>query len=245
MRSLATLVLAAALIVPVRASAQQDGTRVRLGIHGYGVSLDKDPEQGGKLGAGVEIQLTTLIIYGLGVRASFLGYYNKDEAGQLSWFPPDAENQAQTDEPRITVPSIVHNGLFSGTINAHWELERTGVRTLEVMQPYLGVGALLGALRKWSDITADEVYLLLNDMNDLDDPNNTDPWSIQFIPGLNLYGGFNFNIGTGFRISLEVGGMMFRAEEASLKKATETYDARHDEYRVRALKFGGGFSGRF
>jgi hypothetical protein len=247
----------------------QAGRLFRVGVLAYGVLNAKDPNISALLGPGTAIPVTVNAYRGLGVRVGFYGQYQRLEESErdglsLSWLPPDpaaddgdgqwelgehpdplrVDEDGDGEFDRDSVRRLGHMGVFALTTSLYYELTIPRSRLMRIFQPYVGIGLMQMWVYTWSDIQSAEVFLIDNPDNDVDDPDNVDPFSTQYVPGLDVFGGFHFNVGTSFRVSLELGYLRAEVKPAELRRATEGFDARHDGYMLSMFRFGGGFVAR-
>lgn len=141
---------------------------------------------------------------------------------------------------------LTHVAHYSFTIGANYELTIPTVPFFRVVQPFIGGGVMVQWIYNYSDIEANECYLIDNDENDPFDPDNVDPWSQQGPEvGGEIYGGFHVNLGKIFRFAFELGYQNVTVREARVGKATAEFKMKHLEYRLANLRLGGGIEFRF
>jgi len=141
---------------------------------------------------------------------------------------------------------LTHVAHYSFTIGANYELTIPSVQFFRVFQPFVGGGVMVQWIYNYSDINAEECYLIDNPDNDPFDPDNVDPWADQGPEvGGEIYGGFHVNLGKIFRFAFEVGYQNVTVREAEMGKATAEFEMKHLEYRLANLRLGGGLEFRF
>lgn len=139
-----------------------------------------------------------------------------------------------------------HVGSFALLIGANYEVTIPNLALFRIWQPFVGGGLALFWVHNWSDMTEHEFVLINNAENDAYDSGNVDPWSKQGpLAGGDISGGFHLNVTRGLRFTVEVGYTSVQVPEFELQKATEGFHARHMDYTLGLLRFGGGVEGRF
>jgi len=155
----------------------------------------------------------------------------------------ETEPSAYTIDP---VRRATHVAFYSLTIGGNYEVTVPSLQFFRVFQPFFGGGVVIAWVYNYADLEVSEYVLIDNDENDALDDENIDPWSDQGPEvGGEVYGGFHLNLDDVFRFTFEVGYHNIVVKEDHLNKATEGYDAKHLEYTLAQLRFGGGFEFRF
>lgn len=157
---------------------------------------------------------------------------------------PDAQPSATAFMQPQRRPT--HIAFYALTIGGNYEVTIPNLQFFRIFQPFVGGGVMIAWIYTYSDITEQEFVLINNSENDPFDPDNVDPWADQGPEvGGEVYGGFHLNLSDVFRFTVELGYYNVLVQEAPLNKATDGYDAKHLEYRLAQLRFGGGFEFRF
>lgn len=236
-------------------------THFRIGINGF-AAFDHfgDDAVAAKVGAAVVLPHFDVIIkYGLGMRFGFDVTYHKagegsvQSTGEVSGI--DVTYYEETDVPETVTTERVDGWIFSygPTINFKYELtvpaHTPAYRVFRHIQPYFGVGVGLTWNRTHTDIPKEMSVLIENENYRGADAQDWDPWSIQFAPAFNLFGGTHFNLGKTFRLNIEVGYYMVEVPgdetDGHLKYSTDGNNAHHEPYKINDFKLGGGFEFRF
>lgn len=163
----------------------------------------------------------------------------------------DGSKPASQTTPSATtfidpVRRATHIAYYSLTIGGNYELTVPNLQFFRIFQPFFGGGVMIAWIYNYADLEVSEFVLIDNDENDPLDDDNVDPWSDQGPEvGGEVYGGFHLNLDEVFRLSFEVGYHNVKVPEALLGKATEGFDAKHLEYTLAQVRFGGGFEFRF
>ncbi len=158
-----------------------------------------------------------------------------------------ADPNATPSDSQITVARRrTHVAFFALTIGGNYELTIPNLQFFRVFQPFFGGGVVLAWVQTYSDLDTTEFVLINNPENNAFDDDNVDPYADQGPEvGGEVYGGFHLNVHDIFRFTFELGYANVLIKDAPLKKATAEYEARHLEYRLASLRFGGGFEFRF
>jgi hypothetical protein len=163
----------------------------------------------------------------------------------------DGSKPADQTTPSTTIfmdpqRRATHVAYYSLTIGGNYELSIPNLQFFRVFQPFFGGGVVIAWVYVYSDITDQEYVLIDNAENDALDDDNIDPWSDQGPEvGGEVYGGFHLNLDEVFRFTFEVGYHNIEVPAALLNKSTEGFDAKHLDFRLAQLRFGGGFEFRF
>ena len=223
---------------------------VRLGFHGA-VALDSYGYDGAEMGAGLALLLPHLHVVfgaGIGLRAGFAFAYHP--AGlprgiDITWYEDTQDAGSETTEP-VDASFIVCGAMLDFVYELTVPESSPAYRFTRWVQPFAGVGVALVAVRTQTDLPASMDALIDNDAYSSSDPQTTDPWTNQARPGLDLFGGVFFNVTEGFRLSIELGYLLIDVAggepDGLLLYATAGHHARHGDYRIDALRLGGGFA---
>jgi hypothetical protein len=107
-------------------------------------------------------------------------------------------------------------------------------------KPYLGAGPGLYLNYVFTNILEEDYALLKNSYNNPYNPNNIDPYSVNFVPGFNGYLGVNFKMSGSMHLNFELTYDLARMGEAPLLKATDEADARRAAYTYSVVKVSSG-----
>ncbi|MFZ5482531.1 MAG: hypothetical protein ACOZNI_37560 [Myxococcota bacterium] len=159
----------------------------------------------------------------------------------------EATGAQGTDRVEWTARSSGERVLYYS--DAHWAMY--GATTLALgpelslrgrVAPYLGASAGGALVATWHSFWGDSAVLLDPDQNDLDDPGNVDPWTLQGVPAAGAHVGVR--IGAEDRVALEVeaGYTMAFLPAAPLRKSTPALDASRSAYALDVMRLGLGIS---
>jgi len=108
--------------------------------------------------------------------------------------------------------------------------------------PYLGADlgvAWVGTFHSFDGATQ---VLLDPEQNDLDDPNNIDPYTTQWAPLTDLHGGVDVPLSAGVALWVETGYSVAFLNARDLRKTPPELDATRDPYGWNAFRIGTGVS---
>jgi hypothetical protein len=147
---------------------------------------------------------------------------------QLTWDVGVAGASVRvSDDDHLAV--LTHGGLIVGP-----EI----VVPLQEVQPYFGVGFGMGWVGTFHSLSGDTTVLLDPDQNDLDNPNNLDPYTSQAVVQTELTIGLDMDAGQPLFVELGIGGAW--VGERSLRKSPERVDAMRSAYGWNPLRLTAG-----
>ncbi len=246
----------------IEVSAPEKEQHFRIGLNGY-AAFDTygDDAAALKIGAAVVLpHFDVMIKYGLGFRLGFNVVYHSAAEGSVKANGEiagvDLEWLEEHQNPETLTQARVPGHVFTYGMAIDFKYEVTvpahspAYRFFRWVQPYFGVGVVLCWTRTHTDIPKEMSVLINNEAYQGADPESEyDPWSIQFGPGFDLFGGFHFNLERRFRINIEVGYFMVDVPggepDGHLRYSTDGHEAHHTGYKINDLKLGGGLEWKF
>ena len=106
--------------------------------------------------------------------------------------------------------------------------------------PYFGGDVGVSWFGTYHSLGGETQVLLDPEQNDLDNPNNVDPYTSQFAWVTEFHFGLEKDFGDRVLVHFETGYQMAFLDSQPLKKASEGYDARREAYGWNALRLGLG-----
>jgi len=118
------------------------------------------------------------------------------------------------------------------------------------VEPLLGFGVGGAWVATWhsfgpSDDGTDTTFLLDPEQNDLNDPNNRDPYAMSFTPMVDVYVGGALPLSDALEVGLEIGYSVAFLPDAALQSAPPDIDARRDAFGWNALRIQVGAATTF
>jgi len=245
----------------------------RIGFSGFG-AFDRCGCDHAVLKPGAAVVLPhfdAIFKYGLGIRLGFVVHYHQGAHGsygnQIAGV--DVTYFAERDDPGSVTTQRVPAYVFSYgmTINFKYEVtvaeEDPAYRLFKWVQPYFGTGVGLIWTRTHTDLPDTMAILIENEAyRGVNPVADMDPWSTQFGPAFNLFGGFHFNVAPKFRINYEMGFFLvdvpsdgtgakpdpdggLDGDPAYLTYSTDGHYAHHEPYKIEEFVLGGGFEWLF
>ncbi len=189
-------------------------------------------------GGGLAVPVSLNLYRGLGMRLSLGVTYSGDPpfdkaVAQIS-FLEQQDSGAWSDRQYRTRPAFFVGGYLITDVQFMFPL------LVGAIKPYLGLGPGLYLNYVFTDITADEYFLLANEYNDPNDDNNIDPYSVNLEPGFDAYLGLNVLVSGGMHLNFEVQYDVARFPESPLLKATDEADARRAAYTYSVVTMSTG-----
>lgn len=109
-----------------------------------------------------------------------------------------------------------------------------------VVTPYFGGDVGVSWFGTYHSLGGNTQVLLDPGQNELDNPNNVDPYTSQFAWVTEFHVGLEKGFGDRVLVHLETGYQMAFLDAQPLKKASEGYDAQREAYGWNALRLGLG-----
>ena len=289
MRIVLLIVILATLLFSVTATAQEepappappmveeppaeDEQHFRIGFNGYG-AFDRCGCDHAVLKPGAAVVLPhfdAIFKYGLGLRLGFVVHYHQGAHGsygnQIAGV--DVTYFAEREDPGSVTTQRVPAYVFSYGMTINFKYEVTvakhdpAYRFFKWVQPYFGTGVGLTWTRTHTDLPDTMAILIENEAyRGVNPVADYDPWSTQFGPAFNLFGGFHFNVDPKFRINFEMGFYLvdvpsdgtgikpepdsgIDGDPAYLNYSTDGHYAHHEPYKIEEFLLGGGFEWLF
>ena len=247
--------------VPLPIELPREETHFRIGFNGF-ATFDHCGCDGVTLKPGAALVMPhfdVIIKYGLGLRLGFIVDYHQGEEGSIgnSLAGVDVTYYTEVENPDTERTERVKGYVFSYGMSINFKYEITvpptdpAYRFFKIVQPYFGTGVGLVWTRTHTDLPGEPPVQVLidNEAYRGADPPDYDPWSLQFGPAFNLFGGLHFNVDEKFRLNFELGYYLVDVpggdEEGHLRWSTEGHHAHHEAYKINDFKIGGGLEWLF
>jgi hypothetical protein len=182
------------------------------------------------VGAGVVVPVRYALAPGADVRAT-LELSGASGADRVEWVEPGAGGP-------VTWYSDAHWALYTAaTLSAGPEFALGGR-----VAPYLGAEAGAALVGTWHSFWGDTAPLLDPERNDLDDPDNIDPYTLQAVPAAGAHLGLRVGVPERLALEVELGYTVAFLPAAPLRKSTPALDASRSAYALDVLRLGLGIS---
>lgn len=233
-----------------RSAYQDDGRIYWLGFQAYlakdGLqSLDPLTDTTYGVGVGLAIPVMMDLYHGLGLRVLVAGSYSADPPFDdvVTHIQYTTPADPATATPEEVVTKQLGGYFASGTLGVGLNYSRPIMEGTLV--PYVGAGPAFMLVAVFPDLTVNESMLLVNEYNDITDPDNVDPYSVSTVVGFHGYLGAEIRMTRALHLNVEVAYNQASIPETHLDKSTDGYDARRLAFAYGALNFGTGLSWHF
>jgi len=187
-------------------------------------------------GAGLSIPVSVNLYRGLGFRTALSLSYSGDPFDRVESQITFLERSEEGGYER----AYLTRGGYFGSAAIQFDVLYTFPLLFGTFKPYLGVGPGLYLNYVFTNLTEAEFYLLDNQYNDPQDPDNIDPYSVNLEPGFNGFVGVNFKVTGAMHLNFELEYNRAQMDEAPLLKATDGSDARRAAYVYSVVKLSSG-----